>query len=64
MTEYQLFASEPIENLFYMHAVIFEIPKQLFIIKPPDCWGADVSIEIYELLLMFSIISPWTNKVR
>ena len=26
---------------------------------PPACWGADVSIEMYELLLLFSIISPW-----
>ena len=57
-----LFASEPIGNLFYLHAVIFEIPKQYFIIKPPACWGADVSIEIYELLLLLSIITPWLNK--
>ena len=48
-------------NLSYLHAVIFEIPKQYFIIKPPACWGADVSIEIYELLLLFSIITPWWN---
>ena len=49
-------------NLSYLHAVIFEIPKQYFIIKPPACWGADVSIEIYELLLVFSIITPCANK--
>ena len=34
---HRLFASEPIGNVFYLHAVIFEIPKQLFIIKPPAC---------------------------
>ena len=27
-------------------------------IKPPACWGADVSIEIYDLSLLFSIITP------
>ena len=54
-----LFASEPIGNVFHLHAVISKIPKLCFIIKPPACWGADVSIEIYELLLLFSIISPW-----
>ena len=59
MIGHRLFASEPIGNLFYLHAVIFEIPKQYFIIKPPACWDADVSIEIYELLLLFSIITPW-----
>ena len=59
MIGHRLFASEPIGNLFYLHAVIFEIPKQYFIIKPPACWGADVSIEINELLLLFSIITPW-----
>ena len=54
-----LFAIEPIGNLSYLHVVIFEISKQYFIIKPPACWGADVSIEIHELLLLFSIITPW-----
>ena len=58
MIGHRLFASKPIGSLFYLHAVIFEIPKQYFIIKPPACWGADVSIEIYELLLLFSIITP------
>ena len=43
----------------FLSVVIFKIPKQYFIIKPPACWGADVSIEIYELLLLFSIITPW-----
>ena len=59
MIGHRLFASKPIGSLFYLHAVVFEIPKQYFIIKPPACWGADVSIEIYELLLLFSIITPW-----
>ena len=61
MVRHRLFASEPIGNLFYLHAVIFETPKQYFIIKPPACWGADVLIEIYELLLLFSIITPCFN---
>ena len=59
MIGHQLFASELIGNLFYLPAVIFEIPKEYFIIKPPACWGADVSIEMYELLLLFSIINSW-----
>ena len=59
MIRHRLFASEPVGNLLYLHAVIFEIPKSLFIIKPPACWGANVSIEIYELLLLFSITSSW-----
>ena len=58
MIGYWLFASKPIENLFYLRMAIFEIPKYCFIIKLPACWGADVSIEIYELLLLFTIISP------
>ena len=58
MIAYGLLASEPVGNLFYLHAVILEIPKQYFIIKPPSCRGTDVSIEIYELLLLFSIITP------
>ena len=57
-----LFASEPTGNLFYLRAVIFEIPKKYFIIKPSGCWGADVSIEIYKLLLLFSIITPCTKR--
>ena len=66
MTGQQLFASGPIGSLFYLHAAIFEIPKLCFMIKPLTCWGTDVSIEIYELLLLFSIISPWfiQNSVR
>ena len=52
---------EPIGNLFYLLAAIFEIPKYCFMIKPPACCGADVSIEIYELLLLFSIISAQGN---
>ena len=61
MVGHELLASEPIGNLFYLHALIFEIPKQHFIIKPPAWWGADVSIEMYELLLLFSIITPWLD---
>ena len=57
-----LFASEPIGNLFYLLEVIFEISKWFFIIKPPVFWGVDVSIEIYELLLLFSIISSCSKK--
>ena len=35
MIGHRLFASESVGNLFYLHAVIFEIPKKYFIIKPP-----------------------------
>ena len=52
----QLSDSEPIGNIFYQQAAIFEIPEERFIMKPPSCSGADVSIEIYQLLLLFSII--------
>ena len=34
---------------------LLEISKQRFIKKPPACWGTDISIEIYQLLLLFSI---------
>ena len=57
MIERPLFDKEPIGNIFYPHTVIFEIPILRFLIKPPACWGADVSTEIYKLLLLFSIIS-------
>ena len=57
-----LFASELTGNLFYLLEVIFEIPKWYFIIQPPAFWGADVSIEIYQLLLLFSIISSCSKK--
>ena len=33
MIGHRLFASEAIGNLFYLHAVIFEISRQYFIIK-------------------------------
>ena len=33
-------------------------------IKAPACWGADVSVDICQLLLLFSIISPWLNKAN
>ena len=55
MVGHRLFAREPIGKPFYLHAAILEIPKYCIIIKPPACWGADVSIEIYELLLLFSM---------
>ena len=63
MIGHGLFASEPIGNFFSLHAVIFEILKYYFIIKPPACWVTDVSIEIYELLLLFSITNPWLNLI-
>ena len=44
-------------TFFYLHAAIFEIPKKYFKIKPPAGWGAEASIEIYQLLLLFSIIT-------
>ena len=46
---------------FLLYVVIFEISKQHFTIKPHACWGANVAIEIYELLLLFSIITPCYN---
>ena len=57
MIGHQLSDSEPIGNIFYLRVAIFEIPEERFIIKPPACSGADVSVEIYQLLLLFSIIS-------
>ena len=57
----QLFDSEPIGNIFCLHAAIFEISKEHFIIKPLACRGTDISIKIYQLLLLFSIISPWLD---
>ena len=53
--------SQQIENIFCLHAAIFEIPKWRFRIKSPACWGTDVSIDMYHLLLLFSIILPWLN---
>ena len=50
--------------IFYLHEAIFEIPMNRFIIKPPASWGMDVSIDIYQLLLLFSIISPWIHGVN
>ena len=35
MIGHRVFAREPIGNLFYQHAAIFEIPRYCFIIKPP-----------------------------
>ena len=34
---HQLFGSEPIANFFYLHAAVFEIPKEHFTIKPTVC---------------------------
>ena len=54
MIGHRLFVSEPIRNIFYLCAAIFEIP--------PACWGEHVLIDIYQLPL-FSIISPcWILK--
>ena len=63
MIGHGLFASEPKGNLFHLHAIIFEIPKKCFVIEPPARWGTDVSIEIYEFLLLFSIITPWLYQL-
>ena len=35
--------------------------KEVFYNKTTSCWGADVSIEIYELLLLFSIITSCSH---
>ena len=51
--------SQQIGNIFCLHAAISEIPKWRFRIKSPACWGTDVSIDMYHLLLLFSIILPW-----
>ena len=59
MTGPPLFDSKPIQNVFYLHAATFEIAKERFIIKLPNCCGTDFSVEIYQLLLLFSNISPW-----
>ena len=64
MIRYLLFHGEPRGNIFCLHVAIFEIPKYCFIIKPPACWGRDVSIKIYQLLLVFSIISPWIHAYQ
>ena len=55
---------KPIGNLFYLHAGIFEIPMEHFIIKPTAYWGVDVSIDIYQLSLLFSIISLCCHSIR
>ena len=62
----RLFDSEPIGNVFYLHVAIIKILMQRFVIKPPTCWVADVSKEMYQLLLLFGILplwwSTWTIK--
>ena len=64
MIGHRLFDSEPVGNIFDLHATVFEIPNYRFMRKPPASWGMDVSIEIYNLLLLFSsIISPCSNTV-
>ena len=55
---HRLFVSKPKGIVFYRHTAIFKIQIYLFITKPLVCWGADVSIDICQLLLLFSIISP------
>ena len=62
MIRHRLLDSQPIGNVFYLHAAIFETSVQRSIIKLPACSGADVQIEIYQLLLLFSIISRWIMR--
>ena len=38
MIGHRLFVSDPKGNVFYLHATIFEIQKQRFIIKPAVCF--------------------------
>lgn len=57
MIRHQLFDSVLIGKIFYVQAIIFEIPKQNFIIKPSASWDTNFTLEVYELLLLFSIIS-------
>ena len=45
MIGHRFFHSESVGNNFYLHMAIFEIPRQRFVIKPPACWGTDVSVE-------------------
>ena len=61
MIKNRSFESEQIQNSFYLEADIYEIPLVRFITKPPACWGKDILIEIYHLLLLFIIISPCYN---
>ena len=58
----RLFDNEPIKNAFYLQANTHEIPMQHFITKPPACWGMNISIEIYRLLLLLIIIYPCYNS--
>ena len=53
---HQLFDSESITRIFSLYETIFEPRDESFIIKP-YCWGTNGSLEIYQLLLQFSIIS-------
>ena len=52
---------KPIGNLFYLHAGIFEIPMEHFIIKPTAYWGVDVSIDIYQLSLLLTDLAIWVK---
>ena len=63
MIGHRLFVRKSIGNVFYLRAGIFGIRMQCFIIKPPACWGAHISIDIYQLWLLFSIISPWSKQI-
>ena len=58
MTGDRLFGTEPIGNILYWQAAIFKILNWRFKIKAPAGWDTNVSIEIYQLLLLFGIISP------
>ena len=57
-----LFTSEGIRKVFCLYVAIFEIPMWCFIKKLPACWGTDVSIDIFQFLLLCSITSPWLNS--
>ena len=46
-------------KIFCLQAPMFQTSEQDFIIKPPACLGTGFSIEIYHLLLLLNIISPW-----
>ena len=55
MIRHPLFANGLKGNFFYLLASIFEILRQRFIVKPPACRGGEISIDIYELLLLNSL---------
>ena len=58
----RLFTREPIRSLFSLHVAVFKIAKWCFIIKPTACWDRNISLEIYELLLLLTLI--WVGFLR